>query len=330
MGVMRFGWIADAINNQPDYRLHYELYRPFRSYDMLVFVKSMTPECLRLAETFRRSGGRVLFDINVNYFDVSGNFYYNGMKPTDAQVQDASAMAGGSDGVIAASTSIEESCRKFNPRTVCIPDNVNQVIVPARRARTSTGSPLRLLWSGQAMKLFDLLAIEEILRHFRRHIEVVIVTTDLKVLEMVFEPHRTRLRKLLADLECKTINFESIPRLLEIYAEGGVLVSPRFLDSSYNCGHTEWKITLGMACGRVAVCSPQRSYQEVSRLSGGTGIRVCDDRSAWCEVFDSMLSGRFDWASEEAAAARVVSEHYSTSVIAGRHAGFINSVLGAG
>lgn len=328
MGEMRFGWIADAVNCRPEYGLCYDLYRPFRRYDMLVFVKSMTPDCLQLAREYHRSGRCVLFEINVNYFNIEGAFYYEGMKPTLEQRANAIAMAEECDGIIAASLFIEDACRSCNHRTTWIPDNVNLEMVPAKRSYHLPGKRLRLLWSGQALKLFDLLAVEDVLRKLKDNLELVLVTTDLSALELVYEPYRSRLKKLLGDLECRIVRYESITQLMQVYGEGGVLISPRFLDSSCNLGHTEWKITLGMACGRVAVCSPQQSYIEVSNLSGGKGIRICRNSSEWAEAFDGVLSGRFTMEYEEDAARKVVAEHYSTAVVAGKHARFIMKMSG--
>jgi hypothetical protein len=111
------------------------------------------------------------------------------------------------------------------------------------------------------------------------------------------------------------------------YDEGGVLISPRFLDNTYNLVHTEWKITLGMARGRVALCSEQPSYLDVSARSAGLGIRICRTDTDWREALESVLSGTFDWASEQAAATNVVRRHYATSVVARTHAEFIARLM---
>jgi len=327
MGEMRYGWIADAVNGSSSHGLHYELYRPLREYDGLVFVKSMSPDCLSLATTYRSRNKPAVFEMNVNYFEVDGMFYYEGMKQTPEQHSAAVLMAKECNGLIAASRSIEEACRSINPRTTCVTDSVNMALVPPRVSAWQAGSRLRLFWSGQAVKMFDLLVVEEVLRRFTGRIELVLVTTDLSSLELVYEPYRSRLKKLLAEIDCRIISYESIPQLLRVYAEGGVIVSPRFLDSSYNLGHTEWKITLGMACGCAAVCSPQQSYVDVSRLSGGRGIRICGNSSDWVQVFDQMLGGSFDWKDEQSAAAKVVADHYSTTVVAEKHARFVSGLV---
>jgi hypothetical protein len=330
MGLMRFGWIADAVNNRPGSGVRYELYRPFRRYDALVFTKSMDRACLELARRQRKGGGIAVFDVNVNYFEAGGTYYYEGMQPTNEQRANAIAMAKECSGTIAASLAIEEAAG-CSALATCIPDNVDLRISPkaASWSVEPAGRRLRLLWSGQALKLFDLLAIEDVLRAFRENTELVLVTNDLSALERVYEPHRSRLKKLLADLHCTVIRYESIPRLMEVYGAGGVMISPRFLDSAYNRGHPEGKITLGMACGRVAVCSPLRSYREVARLSGGVGVRICDDSGGWSAVLDSMLGGRFDWAHEQASACKVVSDHYSSAVVAEKHAEFITQLMEA-
>ncbi len=327
MGVMRFGWIADAVNRGAYDGLSYELYRPLRRYDMLIFVKSMGPDCIRLAHEYRARGKPVLFDINVNYFETQGVWYYESMKTTPHAQEKAIAMARECNGVMAASLAIEEAARRHNSLTTWIPDNVNLDLVPASSTGGRPGRRLRLLWSGQTAKLFDLLTVEEVLRASKNDVDLVLITNDLSGLELVYEPYRSRLKKLLEDLECKIIRYESIPQLLRVYGAGGVIISPRFLDSSYNRGHTEWKVTLGMACGCVAVCSPQESYVEVARRSAGAGIRVCRDAAGWTAVLDEMLGGSFSWDSEQAAARHVVATHYSTAVVAEQHARFVKSLL---
>lgn len=170
MGVMRFGWIADEVNRHPDLGLRYELYRPGRRYDVLVFVKSFGPESLRLAERQRKEGLATVFDINVNYFRSQGTFYYEGMQPTQEQVDNAKQMASGCDGVIAASSALHELVRPLNPRTEWIPDNVNMSLVPDHAPWRPTGSLLPLLSCGQSLKLFELLAIEDVLRADRKSV----------------------------------------------------------------------------------------------------------------------------------------------------------------
>ena len=327
MGVMRFGWVAEKVNCRPEWGLEYELYRPGRRYDLLVFLKSFGPQSLRLAQRQRARDGAAVFEVNVNYFDAQGTFYYDGMQPTATQIENATRMGNTCDGVIAASSALRDICRPLNPRVEWIPDNVNMELVPEHTPWRPAGDVLPLLWCGQSLKLFELLAIEDALRAFRKRIKLVLVTNSQSVLTTWYEPYRERFSRLLIDVPHEIVPYESIPQLLELYSRGGVMISPRFMDNSYNLGHTEWKLTLGMACGRVALGSPIQSYLDLAQRSGDRGIRICDTPADWERAFDLLLGGTLDWPAEEYAARHVVTEYYSTSVVAAAHAKYIRNIL---
>lgn len=326
--VMRFGWVARYVNTLPARDVVYELYRPWRSYQAVVFVKSMDDRCRELALSLRKRGRTTVFDANVDYFSpASGTEYFSGMAPTRKQCEQSRAMAATCDGVIADSRYLLEKVLPLNPRSIWIPDNIpDDLIVNNSEWRARPGARLPLLWSGEAVKLFELLRIESVLRRFREHIHLRLVTGDLRAISNIFEPWQGRLRRLLADLACEVLPFRDIPALLALYDQGGVCISPRFLDNSYNMGHTEWKISLAMARGRVAIASPQPSYQDIHGRAGGHGVRICSDEEEWVAVFDQMLSSRFSWPEEQSQATAVVRQYYATSVVAEAHRAWLASL----
>ncbi len=329
VGQMRYGWIADALNSDRSQATIYRLFRPWEHYDAVVFLKSMNAESQRLAEQLRSRGTRVLFDVNVDYFTpAAGTFYYRGMAPTEQQTASAHRMAVLSDALIADSSHLAGVCAQHHRKVRWISDNVDLRLAPPL-APWKRGEKLDLLWSGEAVKLFELLRIEPMLRRCARHVRLVLVTNDLAALDRWFEPWKERFTRLLADIEHEVIPFRSIVELLQVYARGGVFISPRFLDNTYNWGHTEWKIALPMVCGRIALGSPLPSYREVAARSGGAGLRLCDSDDEWDAAFDAVLSGDFDFGSEELAARAVIEQHYSTPVVAAAHRQFVAEVCAA-
>jgi glycosyltransferase involved in cell wall biosynthesis len=235
-------------------------------------------------------------------------------------------MASSATAVIADSEYIAERSREYNARTIWLSDNVPTNLLPEYKA-TSPGKRLRLLWSGEAVKLFELLAAEEALIALRDKVELVLVTNDLNALGRLQPDIREKLDHLLSVLTVRLVKFQSVQQLFQVYSEGGVFISPRFLDSPYNHGHTEWKITLAMACGRVALCSPVPSYVMVAERSHHRGIRILNDSAAWSSALEEVLSKDFDWKNEEQAAFAVVDEYYSTHQLAVAHAGFVRDVV---
>jgi hypothetical protein len=320
VGEMRFGWVARYLAKAIGGRARYSLFREWERYDAVVFLKSMSPSCQELARRLRRRGTKILFDVNVDYFTpAEGTFYYQGMAPTPQQTDDARRMAELSDALIADSIHIQRICEKHHPYVWWIPDNVALGLVPPYRAWKRNGK-LDLLWSGEAVKLFELLRIDEILRAHAAHVRLVLITNDLSALARWFDPWKGKFQSLLAAVEHEVVPFESVQKLLARYGGGGgVFISPRFLDNTYNWGHTEWKITLPMVCGRVALGSPLPSYREVAQRSGGAGLRLCEGDEDWQQAFDAILAGDFDFAAEEQAAREVVRAHYSTPVVAEAH-----------
>lgn len=326
VGLARYSWLSQHVNHHVE-GWRYEQYRPWRRYDAVVFLKSMGDRAHKLMTRLQSKGVACLFDCNVNYFDSEGTEYYAGMLPTPSQGVEVQRMVRSATAVIADSEFIAEQCGKHNPRTTWIPDAVD--ITAARYSSwTHRGKRLRLLWSGQAVKLFELLAAEDVLLSLKDHLELVLVTNDLSAMDRLYPDIRKQLEGLLAQLSVTIVPYVSIDQLFSVYANGGVFISPRFLDNRYNFGHTEWKVTLAMACGRIAVCSPVPSYIRVAQRAGNSGIRVCQTSDDWQEEFEKLLTGHLDWNNESEAAREVVERHYSLPVISSEHLSVIESAIG--
>lgn len=327
VAVMRFGWIARRVNADAGAGWRYEIYKPWRSYHAVVFLKSMGAECAALAERLKRAGTRVVFDLNVDYLTpAGGQFYYDGMAPTPEQHAAAHAMLRASDLVIADSSHLAAVAAQHHARVAWIADNVEMRLAPPWHEWRREGR-LPLLWSGEAAKLFELLAIGQPLLRNAGRIRLVLVTSALAALGRWPAAQRERFEALLARVEHEIIPFRSIPQLFTIYAQGGIFIAPRFLDNTYNMGHTEWKITLPMACGRGVLASPVPSYADFARVSDGKGLRLCANDAEWEAAIDGAVRGGLFSPAEEAAAREAVQAHYSTEVIARRHRDLLAALI---
>lgn len=326
---MRFQWIArELATTVKRHGVVYERYRPWRSYAAVVFLKSMGRDVAALRSRLGQRGVKTVFDCNVDYVTPArGTFYYDGMAPTEEQRRDALEMIGGVDGVVGDSEHLTAVCRALHSNVRWIPDNVRMDLVPKNcHPSGSVGGRLRVLWSGTSRKAFELLAVEALLRSHRQRIELVVVTDGLGGMDKIYEPHRTALRELLHDVDARVLPFTGIEDLLRLYAEGGVFFSPRHLDNSYNQGHTEWKITLPLACGRRVLCADQASYRTVAERGPGT-VAVCRNDDEWRASLEECLDGNFDWARQVKDGHDVVAKCYATSVVARQFVDFMVDVL---
>jgi hypothetical protein len=317
VSLARLHWIARRVNSDPSSRFHYEVFNPWRRYDGLIFLKAMGDKALNLARRYMNDGKPVIFDANVNYYITDGVEHYQGMLPTVAQQEEAIAITRAASAVIADSNYVAGHCRDHNTNVTWIPDNVEIDRVPPLSTNKASRR-IRLAWSGEAVKLFELLEIEQSLRSFKNHIDLVLVTNDLVDMARWQLPYRQRLENLLSDLDAKVVPYCGAEQLFDIYIQSDAVISPRFLDNSYNLGHTEWKITLGMACGCRALVSPVPSYRDVWARSSGTEIVLCDTQDEWHSAFETMLAIGVSGDARRRSQC-IVEKHYSSRVIAAQH-----------
>ena len=287
-----------------------ELYRRDRRYDVVVFVKAMSEAHLDVAERAQSAGARVVFDANVNYYEIWGEYDIADTRPTEQQQREAEAMTCLADWVVADSSYLLGVVRKLNERASWIPDNVDTALF--RPGRRRDGGPLRLVWSGMARKAKPLLLVKDALATLS-DAELVVVSNE--------EP--TEVGELRTAIPTRFVPFDlrSYARLLR---ECDVILSPKRLQNGYELGHTEWKITLGMAVGLPAVASPQQSYVEAIGHRGG-GI-VADSPEEWTAALARLAADRGLREAMGARALETVRERYATPVVARQYLDLLRSL----
>ncbi len=322
MSFMRFHWVANELRKEN--QACYELYRPWRRYDAVVFLKSMGPHCVRLARKLKAAGTKVVFEANVDYYTpLQGEGHLAEMAPSAEQRADAIAITEMADVVIGTSRHLTAICAQYNANAFWVPDNVCSQVIPATQPGTSVSRtlPLPLWWSGVAAKAFEFLLIEDVLKPLGDRVHLHLVTDDFaKGRSRWRQDQRERMDALLKSVPHSIHTFGSIQNLLGLYAQGpGLILSPRFLDNPYNLGHTEWKITLGMACGLPALASPLPSYLEVEQRAESGAIRICHTPSDWKTALAEAMDGTWNLSEGGKAAREVVQKHYTTAVVARQH-----------
>jgi glycosyltransferase involved in cell wall biosynthesis len=305
--AMRVANVARWLNTNT--RIRNELYRSGRRYDAVVFAKAMDERAREEAERVRAASGRVVFDANVNYYEIWGEYDVPRTKPTDEQQRDAEAMTRGADAVVADSSYILAIVRRYNERAEWIPDNVDLGIFRPRPPHD--GRRLRLVWSGRSQKARPLTLLREPLAGLA-DAELVVVS----------DARPPELDELADAVEVAYEPF-SLPGYARTLERCDVIVSPKRLVNGYELGHSEWKITLGMAAGLPAVASPQQSYVEAIGARGG-GI-VADTADDWRDALERLRDPAVR-AELGARARRTVEELYSTPVVARRYGDFLLEV----
>lgn len=309
---MRVGNVARWINvNQPAMRN--ELYDPRRRYSVVVFEKMMHRQCQDEAAKIQAYGGKVVFDANVNYYNIEGDYFIPGTQPTAQQQEDAVRMTTLADWVVADSSTLAAVISRLTDKVTWIPDNVNFDVYKGLR-RHEPGRGLRLIWSGVGKKAAHLLEARD----------AFAAVPDLELL-LVVDEAPAGLTELQRAVPCRVVTF-SDRGYARALLNADVIVSPKRLVNAYELGHTEYKITLGMAVGLPAVASPQQSYVEAIGAHGGGFVAATTGE--WIEALTTLQADAALRRRLGAFARRTVRERYSTPVVARQYLAVLQRLAG--
>ncbi len=298
---MRVVTISRWINKNCNF-IYCELYDPRKHYDIVVVFKTVTSVIQQEVTRLRENNVKLIYDANVNYWEVSGEYSASSPKPTFAQQRGILNLMKNVDVIVADSSYLANVAKKYHHHVVHIPDNVD-LNVYSKRRKHQKGTRLRVVWSGMSHKAEHLKIIIPVLDSLREKIDVYIVSEKRPSLLDEFS-------------ECRHYHYVhfSDRQYAKLLSSCDVIVSPKYLLNAYDLGHTEYKITLGMAVGLPAIASPQQSYIEaITDKNSGYIVNTTDE---WFSAFQSLISDielRRDMGER---AYQTVIEKYATPVIA--------------
>jgi glycosyltransferase involved in cell wall biosynthesis len=298
MVTMRYRNLALWLNRNG---LSNSFYRSGEDYDVVVIIKTFTDAVLDEVNSLRRKGTPIIFDANVNYYTIWGNYTDPKTRPTPDLQRAAKQITRLADHVIADSEYLRDVIRDFNPRVTWIPDNVWPLMFRPARHREQSGV-LRLIWSGIAFKADELLLIKDAL-----------AAVDGLELWLVSDARPPVMESLQDALPVHWFGYSDL-YYAWLLGRADAIISPRTLNNGYNLGHTEYKISLGMARCLPAIASPQPAYVTAIAQDGG-GI-LCDTSADWQAAFTHLRDDVEARLRMGRAARRTVEHHYLTPVVA--------------
>jgi glycosyltransferase involved in cell wall biosynthesis len=320
----RFKPVAEWINkNSKDF--HNEIYNPNKKYNIVVFLKIMSDSAISEAKKIQAYGGKVIFDANVNYYEIWGEFPIPGTKPTTEQQGQAIWMTENADHVVADSTYIYDICKKYNEKVSWIPDNIDVHNQYTGDKIHLEKDKLILIWSGIAKKAYHFELIEDCLYHFKDKIHLILVTRETKNNRLPAVAFRMK-----KEFGCDIRPWDSSGNLSKSYHSdllcADIIISPKILNNSYAMGHTEYKIAQGMAQRLPVIASNQQSYIDAfNNRDIGFIAKTMDD---WFTAFETMLSCSAQKRQEMGDLAReCIVNNYSVEVISKRYLNVLAETL---
>lgn len=303
-------WLNKSVN------FKCSIYRKYGKYDIVVFVKVMDAKAQEIVRRLKSQGTITVFDANVNFYEVWGEYISASNIASMRQVKDAYWMTTNTDYVIADSSHIKNVINVFRKDNVLhIPDNVDTRMYNSLVEHKNKDC-YQIIWSGMSEKSFHLMLIAKVLKNLAKTIPFQLV--------LVSEKKPAAMDSLQKVCDVRYIKFNHRSYVKELM-KSDIIISPKFLNNSYDLGHSEYKITLGMAMGLPAVASPQQSYIEACDYLGG-GIIARSD-SEWQSAISGLLADVKRRRIMGRNAYNTVRRKYSIDVVGAVYGNFFTKVI---
>ena len=274
--------------------------------DVAAFVRWQDASAADVAREARARGTRVVFDLCVNYFDVTG-LRQDGSGTTEARRTECLTMTALADAVTTASPFIAERARAHHPRAVYFPDTMDRAHFRERKTYPLRwDKPPTAIWCGYGVKAW---CLDAILPALARHEMPLIVIANERPASW-----RT-MKRALGQVEYVRWRYETLPKHL---LWGDVCVSPRDFEGdfrSYDLGHSCFKIGIFLAQGIPALASRVPSYREVLH-EDKTGL-FCDTPEDWDAALARVCGDPRALAAWGEAAVDVMRPHWTENVAPG-------------
>jgi glycosyltransferase involved in cell wall biosynthesis len=308
MLTMRYRNLVLWLNRQ---RFQNEFYRSGQLYDAVVIIKTFTEPVLAEVNRLKAAGIPIIFDANVNYYYIWGAYPDPKTQPSRDLQRAAIQITRLADHVIADSEYLRDVVLDFNPRVTWIPDNVWPILFRPSPHRQQAGQ-LRLIWSGVAFKSNELGLLKA-------------AFAQVKGLELwlVSDAPPPIANELQSEIPIRTFGYSDL-YYAWLLGRADAIISPRSLDNGYNLGHTEYKITLGMARQLPALASPQPSYITALREGGGM---ICHTPQEWVAALTRLRDDPPYRLALGQQARQIVEQRYLTPVVAAQLAQVIRQSI---
>ena len=278
------------------------LYSICKKYDIVIFQKSFNEKHYRLARKLRARCTRIVLDINVNYFEKTGET----LQVTEKHIEALHRFLELTDTIFTSSSYLAEIAGKYHPDVHYIPEHVSTSgSYPPRKLN----DPVKLVYCGYAIKADSVLLIKDVLRKLAEsyNIELMFVCEKDPQLDL--------------PVKASFIKYDH-NKLAEILRQGDIKIAPRKLDNSYDLGHSFTKIGYPMSVGLPVVASPVPSYK-------GSPAMIAESPEDWFDHISFLINTPEEYTKLSGEGILFVKEHYSIDKIGGIYKELFEKVINA-
>ncbi len=238
---------------------------PLSKYDIIVFEKNFSKKAYLIASKYKNMGKKIIFDVNVNYFDSKSNYI---KKQQRKGVLNFIKMT---DMIITTTEYIKNYIvdNKIFSKVEYIPEIISDHFFNVKKKHYDKNN-INLLYVGYAVKAIQLEII-------KKEIESLNKRYGLKLILISEKPPKLNIKVPKTFIKYNQYNLP-----MDI-TKGDIFVAPRDLTESYNLGHSITKIGYPMAVGLPVVASPIPSYLKSPAL-------ICYNHENWYENLEKLIN----------------------------------------
>lgn len=297
--------VYDVINNFPDKNFHLEMYKPWKKYDIVVFQKNFNEKALRLATTLKKNGAKIIFDVNVNYYDDSSQTIRK--EQHEAVIKFTEIV----DCIISPSQYISNFIEERFPQksVFCVEEHLPEFLYGIEKKYPPFNKKVKLLYSGYAVKAKEILLIEEQIKKLSKKylIEYILIADK--------DP------KLKIDgIKTKFIQYKRRD-IHDSLLKGDIFLAPRDLKNTYNLGHSFSKIGQPMAAGIPVIASPVIAYK------GSPAILIDDFGVRWSTEIERLIKDKTYYEKLSSRGVDYCQKNFSTKAIMTKYLKLFNKLI---
>lgn len=247
--------------------------------EIAIFVRRQSANDYEIACSLKKRGIRIIFDLCVNYFLLSGAPGLNN-PVTEEHRYNCIKMSEMSDAIFCASEEIRKYAVKFNKKSFYIPDSIDLNHFKKKKSiKDFDRKKIRAIWSGISVKANELLEYMDILNELKIPLRIISEKRPKGFTPTYWVGgYKSRFTKW---------DFNTFPKNI---LDGEFTISPGDLSESYNRGHSFFKIGVFLAVGVPAIVSPIPSYKEL--LKNGRCGAICYSKKQFRNTMKEVVSNR--------------------------------------
>lgn len=228
-----------------------EIYKPFKKYPIVVFVKTSTDKSAKKAERLKSSGYKIIYNAYCDHLtDPTRN---------DSERINTIRILQCSDIVVVCTEEQKQQFEQFHKKVVLIYESIPEEYFSTMKEHTEKECPT-LIYCGYAHKAKDTLAIKNVLKK-------LIEEEKCKILYLCDKDPK------IDDLQYEYLQYDQ-SIIQEQLLQGDIAIAPRKTDGIELLSHSFTKVALTGAIGLPTVASPVPSYL-------GSPVVICQDEEQW-------------------------------------------------